>query len=459
MVQVSPVRSRLDALFQAFLRLVLRVFFRGVEIVGEERLPLGRPMVLVANHVNGLIDPVLLLGALPVHPRTLAKSTLWKNPLVRPFVELAGAIPVYRREDQVDTAQNEETFSRSHDLLAGGGALALFPEGKSHSEPALQPLKTGLARIVLGAEARHPGLGTRIVPVGLTFDAKQKFRSKVLLRIGEPLDPSPELAQGGAGNPDAVRTLTARVSQALEDVTLNYASWEDARLVARAADLWGRDRIDLPGRRPLAEAFPIQRAILEGYEDLRSRFPGRVAAVAAAVRAYDRLLTAFHLRDDQVAAAYPASPVLRFVLRTLLRLLLHIPLAVVGTLLNWIPYRLIGLLAERIAGPAADQTATYKLFGAILLFPLTWTAAAALAVHWTGHWWSAPIVLLLAPCAGYAALLFDEHRTSFWQEARAYVLLKTGKRRAEELRERRKDVLDQVGELEELWRKGGEPSV
>ncbi|MES1210787.1 MAG: lysophospholipid acyltransferase family protein, partial [Acidobacteriota bacterium] len=233
------MRSRLDAFFQAFLRLVTRIFFRGVETVGKERLPLGRPMVLVANHVNGLIDPLLLLGALPVHPRLLAKSTLWKNPVVRPWVELAGAIPVYRKQDQVDTAQNEEMFARSHDLLARGGALALFPEGKSHSEPALQPLKTGLARIVLGAEARNPGLGARIVPVGLTFDAKQQFRSRALLQIGEPIDPSPEIAQGGIGNPDAVRTLTARVSDALEKVTLNYDSWEDARLVARAAELWG----------------------------------------------------------------------------------------------------------------------------------------------------------------------------------------------------------------------------
>jgi 1-acyl-sn-glycerol-3-phosphate acyltransferase len=432
------MRSRLDALFQAFLRLVTRVFFRGVETVGKERLPLGRPMVLVANHVNGLIDPLLLLGALPVHPRLLAKSTLWKNPVVRPWVELAGAIPVYRKQDHVDTAQNEEMFARSHDLLASGGALALFPEGKSHSEPALQPLKTGLARIVLGAEAKNPGLGTRIIPVGLTFDAKQQFRSRALLRIGEPIDPSPEAAQGGVGNPDAVRALTARVSDALEKVTLNYDSWDDAR----------------PGRRPLAESFPIQQAFIEGAQDMRRRFPGRVAAVAEAVRDYDRLLRAFHLRDDQVAAAYPAPPVLRFAGRTLLRLVLHLPLANAGTVINWVPYRLIGALATRIAGDAADQTATNKLFGAVLLFPLTWTAAAVLAVRWSGAWWTAPLALLLAPLAGYAALLFDEHRVRFWQEARAYLLLRTRKRSAEEIKACRKRVLEQVGELEELWRSG-----
>jgi 1-acyl-sn-glycerol-3-phosphate acyltransferase len=450
------VRSTVDTLFQAFLRLVIRVFFRGVEIAGREHLTLGlpiaRPMVLVANHVNGLIDPLLLLGALPVHPRLLAKSTLWKNPLVRPFVELAGAIPVYRKQDQVDTAQNEETFARSHDLLASGGALALFPEGKSHSEPALQPLKTGLARIVLGAETQHPGLGTRILPVGLTFDAREKFRSRVLLQIGEPIDPTPEVQQGGAGNPDAVRALTGRVTAALEGVTLNYASWDDARLVARAAELWGRETVDLPGRRRLAETFPIRQAFIEGYEDLRHRFPDRVAAVAGSVRAYDRLLEAFHLRDDQVAATYPPFPVLRFLGSTLLRLLVHLPLAVVGAHLNGVPYRLIGALATRIAGPETDQTATVKLFGAVLLFPLTWLTAAVLAVRWTRAWWSAPLVLALAPLAGYAALLFDEHRARIWHEARAYLLLRTRKRSAAELRLCRKKVLEEVGELEDLWR-------
>ncbi|PYQ57876.1 MAG: acyltransferase, partial [Acidobacteria bacterium] len=184
-----------DRLFRALARLVLKAFFREVEAVGAERIPLHRPLVLVANHVNGLIDPILLMGPLPVIPRFLAKSTLWKNPLVRPFLDLAGAIPVYRRQDEgADPAKNAETFSRSHELLARGGALALFPEGTSHSDPALKPLKTGAARIVLEAERRFPGIGTRIIPVGLLFDAKQTFRSRALVQVGEPLDPAPEIA-------------------------------------------------------------------------------------------------------------------------------------------------------------------------------------------------------------------------------------------------------------------------
>ena len=447
------MKSSAPDLLTRFLRLLLRVFFRGVEVVGAERLPLGHPMVLVANHVNGLVDPVLLMGPLPVRPRLLAKSTLWKNPVVRPFADWAGAIPVYRRQDEVDTAQNEATFRRCHEVLAEGGVIALFPEGKSHSEPALQPLKTGLARIVLGAERAHPGLGTRIVPVGLTFDEKETFRSRALVQVGEPIDPAPEILLEAADNPGAVRSLTGRVSKGLAAVTLSYRTWEDARLVTRAAEIYGRASLDLPTRRRLAETFPIQKAFLEGYEDLRRRFPERVATVEEAVRTYDRLLQACRLRDDQVAAAYPFPPVLRFIARTLLRLFLHLPLAVVGTVLSWPTYRLIGPVANLAARRVPDQVATFKLFGAVLFFPLTWIAEAAFAAVHLGAW-AVPVTLLLAPLTGWAALRFHETHLTFWQEAWAYLLLRTRKKVAERLRLSREAVLQEVGELEDLWRAG-----
>lgn len=473
------MRRRLDDFLASFFRLILRVFFRSVEVVGAERIPLDHPLVLVANHVNGLIDPLLLLGPLPVHPRLLAKHTLWKNPIVRPWADLAGAIPVYRRQDQVDTAQNEETFARCWEVLAQGGAIALFPEGKSHSEPALQPLKTGLARIVLGYERkRRPeispspvrgegqgdarergpgGEGVRIIPIGLLFDAKVSFRSRALIQVGEPIDPAPEVALDREDNVAAVRALTGRVSQALEEVTLSYDSWEEARLILRAAELYGRAQVDLPGRRRLAEQFPIQQAFLEGYDDLRRRFPERVEAVAESVRSYDRLLRAVHLRDDQVAAAYPFSPVLRFTGRTVLRLLFHLPLAIVGTVLNFIPYQLIHLLAPPIARRVPDQIATYKLLGAILFYPLTWGTEAWLAARYLNPWlgpWAAPLTLFIGPVTGYIAVLFYETSRRFWQEARAWVVLRTRKKVAGQLRTCRDTLLREVAELEELWREG-----
>lgn len=441
---------------RSLLRLVLKVFFREVEVVGAERIPLDRPLVLVANHVNGLIDPILLMAPLPVRPRLLAKSTLWKNPFVRPFLGFAGAIPVYRRQDEgEDTSRNLETFARCHEVLAAGGAIALFPEGKSHSEPALQPLRTGAARIVLEAERKFPGLGARIVPVGLLFDAKETFRSRALVQVGEPIDPAPEIAMqerdpmAATAATTAVRSLTARVDDALKDVTLNYPTWEEARLIARAADLYRRRTPELPGRGRLSEGFVYRRAFLEGYRRLRERYPEKVAAVAECVREYDRLLRAFGLRDDQVAAAYPPSPVLRFIGRTLLRLLVHLPIAVVGTALSWPVYRIVGPLVRRLTRNP-DQIATYKVFGALILFPLAWIAEGWLVASYFGGW-TGTAVALSAPFTAYVALLFHDQRAAFWREARAYLLLRTRKRLAAELKSRREEVLRQVEELEALY--------
>jgi glycerol-3-phosphate O-acyltransferase/dihydroxyacetone phosphate acyltransferase len=445
-----------DRFLRALVRLVLKIFFREVEVAGAARIPLDRPLVLVANHVNGLIDPLLLWGPLPVTPRFLAKSTLWKNPLVRPFLDLAGAIPVYRRQDEgLDLAKNDETFARSHELLARGGVLALFPEGTSHSDPALKPLKTGAARIVLEAERIFPGLGTRIVPVGLLFDAKQTFRSRVLVAVGEPLDPAPEIAlqaQDPTAAIAAARHLTARIDDALQEVTLNYETWEDARLIARAADLYRHRTLALPTRGSLAEGIAFRRAFLEGYRDLRESHPEKIAAAAEAVRDYDRLLRACDLRDDQVGAAYPTSPVARFVGRSLLRLLVHLPLAAIGTILNYPAYRLIGAIVKR-ATRAQDQTATYKVFGALLLFPLAWLAEGWVAGHYLGGRLGT-VLALAAPPTGYIALLFHDRRAIVWHEARAFLLLRTRRRLADELKARREAVLKQVEELAALYEAG-----
>lgn len=128
--------SSTDRALRALVRLLLRVFFQRVEVVGEELIPLDRPLVLVGNHVNGLVDALLILGPLPVWPRLLGKNTLWKIPVLRPLLQMAGVIPVYRAQDQVDTAQNEESFARCHDVLIHG---SLSPGDRGERGVAIPP--------------------------------------------------------------------------------------------------------------------------------------------------------------------------------------------------------------------------------------------------------------------------------------------------------------------------------
>jgi hypothetical protein len=172
--------------------------------------------------------------------------------------------------------------------------------------------------------------------------------------------------------------------------------------------------------------------------------------VEEAVRGYDRLLRAFRLKDEHVASAYPPHPVVRFVVRGLLRLLIHFPLAIVGTALNILPFYLVRAVAW-IVRKSPDQVATYKVFGGLFLYPLTWIAESVLVTRWTGNGWLGALTFLAGPLTGYAALLFHEQRRLFWTESKAYLLLKTRKRLASELKERRDAVLQEVEALADLY--------
>ena len=431
-------------------RWLLGIFFRQVEVVGADKVPTEGPVVFVANHVNSLVDPALLLGFLNRRSRFLAKSTLWQMLILRPFLKLAAAIPVYRRQDSgVDTSKNEETFARCHEVLAAGSTIALFPEGTSHNEPALVPLRTGVSRIVLQAEQRFPGLGVRIIPVGLTFDAKTRFRSRALMVVGDAIAVAEEGAEDGDEPRAAVRRLTERIDDGLREVTLNFPSWDEARLIERAAEIYERPQVELPSERRLSDHFPVRKAFIRGYRELRRRFPLQVDAVAKAVADYDTLLSDLRLSDQQVVAEYPSEGSVRFVLKSVLVLMVRLPLALVGTLYNVVPYRLADWVSRRKV-ESADVTATYKLLASMLFYPVTWGVVAVFAA-WRWGMWSALCCLLLGPITGYFALRFAERRAHLRRQVRAFFVLKRGRRRTQNLRLLRRAVAERLEELVQLY--------
>lgn len=443
-----PSRRQLDGFVERLARLLAHVFFREVEVEGREHVPAGVPLVVVANHHNSLVDPLLLFATLEVRPRFLAKSTLWQLPGIRQLLDLAGAVPVYRRQDEgVDVAQNDATFQRCFDELAGGGAIALFPEGISHDAPGLAPLKTGAARIVLGAMRERDTSAVRILPVGLTFEAKGVFRSRVLVRVGEPIDPRPWLRAAEHDAREATRSLTAAIARALAQVTLNYPSHEEATLLERASELFAAREKELPARLALAEAFALRHAAAGMYERLRARDPARVEAVRARLAGYAARADALGLRDDQLAARYPREQVLAYALGSLALLFWWLPLAALGTLFNWIPYRLLGVLAGRVR--SRDMPATVKLFGGFFLFPIAWAlwSVAAGVLFGIG---AALGTAVLAPASGWYAMRFQERYEHLFDEAAAWLRVKLSRRRVAALRAERDALHEEVSELARL---------
>src|SRR5262247_4176503 len=117
-------------LVRGVIRLLLRLFYRRVDVVGAERIPSRGPLIITANHHGSLVDPMLIIGTFPRRITVLANAPLFRHPLIGPFLKAVGALPVNRRAEGGDDPQrNEAMFAAAIAYLKVGGAILIFPEG------------------------------------------------------------------------------------------------------------------------------------------------------------------------------------------------------------------------------------------------------------------------------------------------------------------------------------------
>jgi len=443
------IQKCLEVVLIPLLRLLLQVFFRQIQVIGSQTIPHDAPVIYTPNHINSVLDGLLARVFLPRDPRTLAKATLWDITLLRPLLAAVNAIPVYRQQDSTDSAyaaNNQDMFSSCYDALAEKACIVLFPEGQSHSESELQPLKTGAARIALGAEQRDGPLGVHIIPVGLNFDAKQKFRSRVLICVGEPIDPLEGLERADPEDREAVDQVMDRIGEGIKSVTLNYPSWEEANIMGRAADLYASQQSEESAEARLATEFSIRKQLADAYSAMKESYARRVGRIVDAANAYDRLLKVLSIEHEHVIQEHPKLLQAVFSLRKLSLFVIRVPLALLGLFLNAAPYFLTKM--TRYIEVPPDRASTTKLVVGIFLYPLCWTLQAILfgsELIPSTAWW------LLAPLSGVSALLFQERHTQLLDELRTYLKLKTHTEMKQELEQRLEEVTIEVGEFLEIY--------
>ncbi len=404
----------------------ISIFFRRIELYNSENLPQKSGLIFVSNHPNALIDPALLFIALPRKIAFLAKSTLFKMPVIGYLVRTVGALPLYRQKDTgADVSKNQETFDVARKLLKNGGAIAIFPEGVSHDESKLQPLKTGAARIALGAvsSGQNPdSLRLQIVPVGLFYTNKTTFRSEALLHFGTPFPVLPvTLDEDGQPPREAVKKLTNEIENALREVTLNAES--DAEIaVARIAEEVFTSTT--PHTENLAERLEfLQKFVAEPLVESDAKLEKQLAE-------YDKKLDKLGIESEFLTLAdYSKKFVLKQAFLRTWHLLLLAPLAIFGIILHFPAYQIAKLLAYlQIKKGFFDMASTMKFLSAIVLMPLTWLVFAGI-LDFNFGWLIALISIPFAALCGYIALRVLEEISdlSGWLKAISIFYLKREK--------------------------------
>jgi glycerol-3-phosphate O-acyltransferase / dihydroxyacetone phosphate acyltransferase len=439
-------------LFPAFppvATLATRIFYR-LSVSGA-RVPRTGPVLLVANHPNALLDPFLVVGVAkrPVH--FLAKAPLFSDPLIGWAVRGVGSLPVYRRqEDPAQMGRNEETFRAVHEALASGAAVGIFPEGISHDRPSLVPLKTGAARIALGA-APLVGGPFPIIPIGLVFESKQEFRSAAFVVIGEPAQWG-DIAAAGPADADAVRELTRRIYDSLHGVTLNLQRHEDSALVAAATAVYDVEvepagAPDVEAARRITAAAALARLTLDGDE--------AAADVAARLREHMRTLAVLGMSPGDVHRRHDVGSAARWTLRRISpAALFRAVVAALGTLLFWVPYRLTDWMARRDVSP--DTIATRKLlYGGV--FFISWILLLAIAAGVVLGSVAALLAAAILPFFALKTLSYSERWSAAARDVRSFLVRRSSVRQLGELRDRQRQLGHDLRALYERVRGAGTP--
>jgi 1-acyl-sn-glycerol-3-phosphate acyltransferase len=419
-------------------RVALRWYYADAVVQGRGRVPPSGPLLIVANHPNALVDALLVGTTVRRRVMLTAKATLFENPALAALLHAIGVVPLRRAADEraharrsgVPVERNEGAFRALVDALRGGGAILVFPEGISHDRPAIAPLKTGAARMAL--EARANGVtGLRLLPLGLVYERKEQLRSRVLVRIGEPI----AVDDWHAAHGDDPAGLTELVSDGLRAVTLNFANEERAERAVRLARALAA-LVDLPpalGRaRPLATEAELALRVERATDAL-------AAATVESAQAADRLVERLRALEDRLAergvdlADVRISPRIRHGARFMLRegslLALALPVALLGRMTHWIPLRLARSFAMRplATDPSRDQPAMRTIVLGLVVVLLWYVLQGALAWSWLG---ALPAILWLVAISLAAQIDFalSDRLRRATRRARTYLALRADPR-------------------------------
>ncbi|MBQ8434922.1 MAG: 1-acyl-sn-glycerol-3-phosphate acyltransferase [Oscillospiraceae bacterium] len=197
---------KVSIFFRGLYNFVKAVYygFYNVKVEGKENIPQDTGFIIASNHRSFADPPLVAVTSKCSKFSFVAKEELFKNPLFGWLIRKLGAFSVVRGKGDM------KVISDAVERLEEGRILVIFPEGTRSKDGKLGRGKTGVALIAAKSKAV-------VVPTAVVFEGKLRFRKKVTVKFGKPIQPE-EIAVGEEINPKELRAVKARIMGDIQEL-------------------------------------------------------------------------------------------------------------------------------------------------------------------------------------------------------------------------------------------------
>lgn len=397
----------------------IRLYYREIKVKNAKKLQVNGPCILLANHPNTLMD-AWVIGHISKQPiYFMAKATLFNTPFKQKLLRSLNMIPINRRgEGKIAGISNQDSFEACYNALEEGKTLVIFPEGTSYLERHLRELKTGAARIAMEAENRNGGnLNLKIIPLGLNYLQANRFRSDVLIQVGNPISVDSYLADYQQNAGQTAKKLTEQIRIRLEQLLVNSEAKEEEQLTEDLHAIFTSKYIKNDEKGVEGELRMIKQ-IRDRIAEINITQPWKLNEIKTRLVQLQWQLNKFEIRADFLDRRFRSKMFLRQIAVSMVFILIGLPLFLYGAFHNIVPFKLIDKLVPKLTKEVEYYAPIAVLLG-LILYPLTYfglifvTSLFLDLTFWEKfiYFWTMPVMGMFA----YSFIQYLNHIAFKWK--------------------------------------------
>lgn len=390
-------------ILKTLMRLSVNFFYRKIEISNSHLTKINTPVLIAANHPSTFMDPIIIAVNLKRKVYFLAKASVFNSSFSKWLLPKFNMIPVYRQQDNPELVhKNKETFIKCYEHLAQNHGVLIFPEGSSITERKLRKIKTGAARIALGAEAENNfTLGLSILPVGINYSDAHRFRSKVFINIHEPIHLKNYRDKYYEDAANCARELTEELKNALEKHIIAIEEDKLDELIKNIEIIYKRKiskELNINTKNE-AENFELTKNLINAVKYFNETDPQKIETVKNKIDFYLNNVNRIGISEHLIHHPEENESYFMGNFKILLGLLFGLPLFAYGFIINIIPFR-IPFIAVKLFVKEDQYRGAVGMVTGTFSFLLFYTIAAIFIQSTFNNYLITTICLLSFPFAG-----------------------------------------------------------